>query len=81
VSVPAQIAVLLALTAKLFDAVPLDQMTDAERAVIDVVARVPADVRARLDASATLNDEDRKTIIDIAREALAHFQPKPSKKS
>jgi F-type H+-transporting ATPase subunit alpha len=33
VSVPAQIAVLLALTAELFDAVPLDQMTDAEHAV------------------------------------------------
>ena len=33
VSVPAQIAILLALTAKLFDAVPLDQMADAEHAV------------------------------------------------
>jgi F-type H+-transporting ATPase subunit alpha len=33
VSVPAQIAMLLALTAELFDAVPLDQMTDAEHAV------------------------------------------------
>ena len=33
VSVPAQIAVLLALTAKLFDRVPLDRMTDAEHAV------------------------------------------------
>ena len=32
VSVPAQIAVLLALTAKLFDAVPLDTMRDAEHA-------------------------------------------------
>ena len=31
VSVPAQIAVLLALTAGLFDRVPLDQMTDAEQ--------------------------------------------------
>src|SRR5512146_608164 len=33
VSVPAQIAVLLALTAELFDPVPLDRMTDAEQAV------------------------------------------------
>ena len=31
-SVPAQIAVLLALTAELFDLVPLDQMTEAEHA-------------------------------------------------
>ncbi len=33
VSVPAQITVLLALTAKIFDCVTLDQMTDAEQAV------------------------------------------------
>jgi F-type H+/Na+-transporting ATPase subunit alpha len=33
VSMPAQIAVLLALTAELFDDVPLDRMTDAEQAV------------------------------------------------
>jgi F-type H+-transporting ATPase subunit alpha len=33
VSVPAQIAVLLALTAELFDRVALDQMPDAEHAV------------------------------------------------
>jgi F-type H+-transporting ATPase subunit alpha len=39
VSVPAQIAVLLALTAELFDAVPLDQMTDAEHAVREAAAR------------------------------------------
>ncbi len=72
VSVPAQIAVLLALTAKLFDAVPLDQMTDAERAVRDSTTGIPADLGARFDT---------KAIIDIARQALARFQPKPSKKS
>src|SRR5450759_5350014 len=33
VSVPAQIAILLALTEKLFDPVPLEQMTDAEHAL------------------------------------------------
>ena len=77
VSVPAQIAVLLALTAELFDRVPLDQMTDAERAVHEAAANIPADVCARFETAAELNAEDRKTIIDIAREALARFQPKP----
>jgi F-type H+-transporting ATPase subunit alpha len=77
VSVPAQIAVLLALTAELFDRVPLDQMTDAERAVHEAAANIPADVCARFESAAELNAEDRKTIIDIARQALAHFQPKP----
>ena len=77
VSVPAQVAVLLALTAGLFDRVPLDQMTDAEHAVQAAAAKIPADVSARFETAADLNDADRKTIIEIARQALARFQPKP----
>jgi F-type H+/Na+-transporting ATPase subunit alpha len=77
VSVPAQIAVLVALTAELFDRVPLDQMTDAERAVHEAAANIPADVCARFESAAELNAEDRKTIIDLARQALARFQLKP----
>jgi F-type H+-transporting ATPase subunit alpha len=80
VSVPAQIAVLLALTAELFDRVPLDQMTDAEHAVHDAAAKLPAEVCARLETADKLSDEDRKTIIEIARQALARFQPKPEPK-
>jgi F-type H+-transporting ATPase subunit alpha len=77
VSVPAQIAVLLALTAGLFDLVPLDQMTDAEHALCEAAADIPADVRARLDTAGKLSDEDRKAIVDIATKALARFEPKP----
>ena len=44
VSVPAQIAVLLALTADLFDPVPLEQMADAEHAVQEAAASIPAEV-------------------------------------
>jgi F-type H+-transporting ATPase subunit alpha len=77
VSVPAQIAVLLALTAGLFDGVPLDQMTLAEQAVQMAAATIPADVCARFETAAKLSDEDRKAIIDIARVALASFQPEP----
>ncbi len=77
VAVPAQIAVLLALTADLFDAVPLDQMTDAENAVIDAAANIPADLAARFETADKLSDEDRKTIIELARQALEPFQPKP----
>jgi F-type H+-transporting ATPase subunit alpha len=80
VSVPAQITVLLALTANLFDLVPLDQMTDAEHAVREAAANLPAEVCARFETAAKLNDEDRKTIIEIARKALARFQPKPESK-
>jgi F-type H+-transporting ATPase subunit alpha len=77
VSVPQQIAVLLALTAGLFDPVPIDQMPDAERAVREAAATIPAEVCARFDSAATLTAEDRTTIIDIARLALGPFQPKP----
>jgi F-type H+-transporting ATPase subunit alpha len=80
VSVPAQIAVLLALTGKLFDAVPLAQMTDAEHALQEAAANIPADVCARFETADKLSDEDRKTIIGIARESLAWFQPKPESK-
>jgi len=81
VSVPAQIAVLLALTANLFDAVPLDRMTDAEHAVHEAAVSLPADVSARFETANKLSDEDRKTIIEIARKSLAPFQPKPEAKA
>ncbi|MEO6245857.1 MAG: alternate F1F0 ATPase, F1 subunit alpha, partial [Opitutaceae bacterium] len=47
VSVPAQIAILLALTADLFDPVPLPKMTEARTAVCGAAARIPPDVCAR----------------------------------
>ena len=81
VSVPAQIAVLLALTAELFDKVPMDQMTDAEHAVHEAAASIPADVCERLDTAEKLSDEDRKSIIEVARLALTPFQPKSEAKS
>jgi F-type H+/Na+-transporting ATPase subunit alpha len=80
VSVPAQIAVLLALTADLFDSVPLDQMTQAEKAVVEAAAKIPAEVGARFETAKELSDEDRKTIIELARQTLAPFQPKPETK-
>jgi F-type H+-transporting ATPase subunit alpha len=77
VPVPEQIAVLLALTAELFDHVPLDQMTDAEHALRKAAADIPVEVRQRLDTADKLSDEDHKTIVEIARNSLARFQPKP----
>jgi F-type H+-transporting ATPase subunit alpha len=75
VSVPAQIAVLLALTAELFDHVPLDRMTDAEQAVRRAAKEIPAEVRERLEAADKLSEDDRETIIEIARQSLEEFQP------
>jgi len=81
VSVPAQIAILLALTAELFDPVPLDRMTDAGHAVQEAAAKIPAEVAARFETAKKLSDEDRKTIIELARQALAPFQPEPEVKA
>lgn len=80
VSESAQIAVLLALMAELFDGVPLDQMESAERAVQEVATTLPAEVRARLETASKLEDEDRQTIIEMARKALVRFTPKPESK-
>src|ERR1035437_7678316 len=76
VAVPAQIAILLALTAELFDSVPLERMADAKRAVLEAAAKIPADVGERFETATKLSDEDRKAIVEIARQALAPFQPK-----
>jgi len=79
VSVSAQIAILLALTADLFDEVSLDKMTEAQKAVREAAAQIPEEVCARFETADKLSDEDRKVIIDIAREALAPFQPTTEK--
>ncbi len=75
VSLPAQITVLLALTADLFDDVPLDRMTAAEQAVRKAAAQIPAKIRERLETADQLSAEDRETILKIARQALEAFVP------
>ena len=80
VPVPEQIVLLLALTADIFDRVPLDQMMAAEQALRDAMVDLPAQVRERLDAAEKLSDVDHETILQIARKSLARFQPKPETK-
>ena len=78
ISMPAQIAVLLALTAQLFDRVAPDRMVDAVGAVQKAAAALPAGLCARLESARKLGDEDRKAIMEIARRALGDFEPKPA---
>nr|WP_197443462.1 alternate F1F0 ATPase, F1 subunit alpha [Lignipirellula cremea] len=73
---PSQIAVLLALIAGLFDSIPLKQMTDAEHALREAAKAIPVSVRQRLDTADQLSDEDRETIVQLARQSLALFQPR-----
>jgi F-type H+-transporting ATPase subunit alpha len=81
VSVPVQITILLALTAELFDSVPIDRMMNAEHALREAAAYIPAEVLERLDTAEKLSDEDHETIIQIARKSLARFDPKPESDS
>ena len=75
ISVAEQIATLLALTAELFDPIALDRMPDAERAVREAAANIPADVVERFESADKLSDEDRQAITEIARQALLAFLP------
>jgi len=75
VAIPAQIAVLLALTAKLFDPVPIERMTEAEQAVREAAATFPEALAARFESAGTLSDDDRASIVQIARAVLEDFLP------
>jgi len=74
VSMLEQIAVLLALTAGLFDPVPLEKMTEAEWALRKAATGVPADVVGRLTSADKLSEADRKAMLEVAARALTSFQ-------
>jgi F-type H+-transporting ATPase subunit alpha len=80
VAVPAQIAVLLALTAGLFDTVPLTHMAQAQRAVQDAADKLDAALRERLVATKKLSNEDRNTVIEATRAVIKPFMPKHDEK-
>jgi F-type H+-transporting ATPase subunit alpha len=69
-----QITVLLALTSALFDAIPLEQIVIAERALGVASAHMPHEVRARCLKSDTLSDADRVAILELAGAALLPFK-------
>ena len=73
VSMAGQITVLLALTATLFDPVPLAQMAEAEQAVLQAALHIPDEVQARFVTAEKLSDSDRATLIALAREVLIRF--------
>ena len=69
-SVPEQIAVLVAITAGLFDNLPISELREAE---IVVCARVPErhpDICGRILKGAKLSDDDREALIAAASDAL-----------
>jgi F-type H+-transporting ATPase subunit alpha len=79
VSMPEQIAILLALMGGLFDQIPLDKVREAEAALCVGAADIPTDVRDRFSSADKLSDADREAILNVAKKALAPFQPKADK--
>ncbi|MBA6342564.1 alternate F1F0 ATPase, F1 subunit alpha [Colwellia sp. MB02u-10] len=75
VSMVEQISVLLALTAKLFDDIPLTDMAAAEHLVRVSATEIPIDIIERLQSVKTLSKEDRASIIELARDALLTLFP------
>jgi F-type H+-transporting ATPase subunit alpha len=75
VSVSEQITVLLALSEGLFDEISMAQMPAAARALHTAVAQLPQAIGARFQSAEKLKDEDRRAAIELARAALAPFQP------
>ncbi|MFY9628539.1 MAG: alternate F1F0 ATPase, F1 subunit alpha [Methylocystis sp.] len=81
VSVPEQIAMLLTLAAGLFDSIPIERMAEAERLVVEAASRMPEGLRNALEKSEKLSEEVRKSVLDMARQALTQLQSSPSGKA
>jgi F-type H+-transporting ATPase subunit alpha len=70
-SVAAQIVILLALNAALFDPVPLARMAAAQQAVVAIADDLPDDLSKRLAAGDKLSEPDRQQLTDAASAAIA----------
>jgi len=77
VSVQAQVMVLLTLTEKLFDDIPLDQMKLAEESIGEAALNISAEVCARFATANKLSQDDRSLMLDLAKQALSKFKVAP----
>jgi F-type H+-transporting ATPase subunit alpha len=76
-AVQEQIVALLALTSGLFDAIPLEKIQDAEIALHQISATLPAEIIRRLLQDKEFSSADHDTILKLAVAALLPFQDKP----
>ncbi len=75
-SVSEQIVVLLALTERLFENVPIEKMKDAEAALIKASEDLPADMVKRLYSDSPLSDADHAVILKMGNNTLDSFRNK-----
>jgi len=74
VSVPAQIAVLMALTGGLFDDIPLEKMREAELALHRAAEDFPAELVQRMVSAEEIESSDKEMIMQISRDSLNPFK-------
>jgi F-type H+-transporting ATPase subunit alpha len=80
VAVPEQLLVLLALTGGLLDTITLDKMQDLSMELHKAASQIPAAITKRLYSENKFSNEDAEVILDLARNTLLPFQPKPQTK-
>ena len=73
IPVDEQIAVLLAVTSGLFDSIDLEQVGEAEHLVRTAMIHELPELSRRIRDGEKLNDEDRETLLDVSRTALAEM--------
>ncbi|MFA6014349.1 MAG: alternate F1F0 ATPase, F1 subunit alpha [Gallionellaceae bacterium] len=69
-----QIVILLALTAKYFDNVPLERMREAELALRNAAADLSPEIVLRLIKDDKLSEQDRTGVLQMASDTLASYQ-------
>lgn len=73
-SVPEQIVVLITLIDGLFDAIPIEKIQEAENELLQITAKLPAELTKRLYADTEVSKEDKESILKLANEVLRSFR-------
>lgn len=69
-SVAEQILLLVANSAHLFDRVPLEEMSSAQKKVIAATRCIPEEITKRFASAEGISDDDRKELLSLASDAL-----------
>ncbi|QOW11818.1 alternate F1F0 ATPase, F1 subunit alpha [Kaistella flava (ex Peng et al. 2021)] len=72
-----QIFILLSLKEGLLDTIPIEKMEDAENALLKNTTSIPDEIQKNILSNKKLEENDTKTILQIAQNILAPFQEKP----
>ncbi|NBC09981.1 MAG: alternate F1F0 ATPase, F1 subunit alpha [Bacteroidetes bacterium] len=73
-----QIGLLLALTERYFDRIPLDKMKAAEQVVREAARALPEALRERLVSSGRFEPKDREAMLETISQALEPLQNEPA---